>query len=213
MVGRPSQNMDALWAEVVRIYRKDQTACRQSSLGLSPCTDPARLAAEHPKLKGRAAEVKSLAPVVLEAWRQRQRPGVQEDAWVAGCLEALCDAQGVLDETPHEAFLEPARAAAFRRHLDEYLRLYSRLAAAAVQAGDLLWTVAPKFHALWHLGEKAESLNPRRGACFLDEDFMRRLKAIAQRCTASTPLHNIPAAILDKYRWGMWFQHAQAGEA
>ena len=70
--------------------------------------------------------------------------------------------------------------------------------------GLLLWPVRPKHHWLWHLGQRASFLSPRKAACFLDEDFMGKVKKVMQRCTASLALHKVPGKFLQKYRWGRY---------
>ena len=129
------------------------------------------------------------------------------DQWVGNALDALCRVQEILDEEPGAFFLTDAHARELRGAVDKHLILYSRLARAADQQGLLVSTVAPKHHMLWHLAFSSQWLRPRRGACYLDEDFMGRVKGIVQSCTAATPLHGVPSKVLDKYRWGMHFQY------
>jgi hypothetical protein len=212
MQGSAAENMQTIWGEVVDLYREQRSATQYSNLGVSSFIDPEKANSSYPKLKGRAAEVKSLAPVLRAIWHRRKRANVQLDDWVGKCLDALCAIHGILDEEPGAFFLAPDRVAALRRAIDQHLAFYSRLAAACDQQGLLLFTVAPKHHALWHIGHRSAMLHPRRGACYMDEDFVRRLKGIVQMCTAGTPLHRVPAMVLQKYRWGMFYQNLRAAE-
>ena len=135
-----------LWGEIAALYRERKSPTQFSSLGLSSFCDPDRPAADYPKLKGRAAEVKSLTPIIRDIWQRRQRADVQADAWVGGCFEALCKMQAILDESPEALFLEPIRARAFRRALDDYLLaalLQARRGRRRVKRPAL-----PKFHQL-----------------------------------------------------------------
>ena len=179
----PADNMNRIWSDIAELYRERRTPAQYSNIELKSFIDPAQPRAAYPKLKGKGAEIKHLAPILLEIWRRHQRPGNDRDAWVLECLEHQCALQSIADESPHDLFLSDAQAATFRSTLDGYLRMYSRLAAAADAAGDLLFTVAPKHHLYWHLGQRAGWLHPRRGACFLDEDFVRRIKGIVEACT------------------------------
>jgi hypothetical protein len=36
----------------------------------------------------------------------------------------------------------------------------------------------------------------------LDEDFVGKVKVVAQACSAGTQLHRIPCKIMEKMRWG-----------
>jgi len=40
----------------------------------------------------------------------------------------------------------------------------------------------------------------------MDEDFVKYMKMIGERCTAGTQLHNVPVSLMDKYRWGMFIE-------
>ena len=210
--GTPMQNMERVWEGICEQYRLLRVPTQYSSLGISSFVDPARPTLEYPRLKGRAAEVKWLAPVLLALWRRHGRPGVQVDQWVEACLTSQVRLQEIIDEEPAALFIEPALAAELPAVADRMLSFYSRLADAANRAGELLWTVAPKHHQLVHICARAAYLHPRRGSCFVDEDFMRRVKGIVQACTAATPLHRVPMTLLQKYRWGMCFQYVRASE-
>ena len=95
--------------------------------------------------------------------------------------------------------------------VDSMFKFYTRLANHADAKGDLLWSMVPKFHWLWHLSRRSQYLHPRRGACLLDEDFVGKLKLITKMCTSSTPLHRVPTAVAEKYRWGMYVLTSSMG--
>ena len=212
LTGTPHANMGQIWTEIAAAYRALACPTQYGNLGLTSFHDPAKPRAAYPKLKGRAAEVKWLAPALQAVWARHMRHGVEQDHWVAGCLASLCQMQSILDSDSRNFFLEPGQVLHFRTLVDQHLSLYSRLAAAADSVGDLLWTVAPKHHLMWHLAWKSQYLHPRRGSCYQDEDFMRRMKGMVQGCTASNAMHKVPLAVLHKYRWGMFFQYLNVRE-
>ena len=94
----------------------------------------------------------------------------------------------------------------FRRHMDVFLLAYTWLGAEADKLHELRFTAAPKLHWAWHLAYKAFYLNPRRSACFLDEDFVKHCKTLGAKCTASTQLHRVPLSMMTKYRYGVDFE-------
>ena len=210
--GSPLANMEIIWTEICEQYRLLNIPSQYSSLGISTFVDAEKPRMVYPRLKGRAAEVKWLVPVLLVLWRRHKRAGVQMDDWVEACLAAQVRLQEIMDDEPRAFLMDEGLARELRAVADRMLSFYARLAHAANEAGDLLWTVAPKHHQLWHLCAKAIYMHPRRGACYIDEDFMKRVKAIVQACTAATPLHKVPLTLLQKYRWGMCFQYVQAGD-
>lgn len=201
------ENMSQLWTEIVAEYRTLGCPTQYSNLGISSFVDPAKPNSKYPKLKGRAAEIKWLAPCLRNIWERHRRPGLEEDEWVARALDTLCAMQELLDEDSRQFFMAVPQVAEFRLLIDEHLTWYCKLAGKADSVGDLLWTLAPKHHWLWHMGWKSQFLHPRRSACYQDEDFMKVVKSIVKACTASTPLHKVPLYVLHKYRWGMFFQY------
>eukprot|EP00974_Lingulodinium_polyedra_P061906 5975381-Lingulodinium_polyedra.AAC.1 len=60
-----------------------------------------------------------------------------------------------------------------------------------------------KFHWLWHLGDKAQFLNPQLGCCLIDEDFVGKIKTMAHSCASGTPAPLVPLSVVDKHRWAM----------
>ena len=83
------------------------------------------------------------------------------------------------------------------------LDAYSTLGKAADRKVRMLFSGVPKLHWAWHLAERASYVNPRRSANFLDEDFQRLIKKLAQGCTAGRRIDLIPLVMMDKYRHGM----------
>ena len=82
------------------------------------------------------------------------------------------------------------------------LKEYSVLANMADNDNKLLFSVAPKFHWLWHLAARAQFLNPRKGCTMLDEDFVGKCKDIVAACVHGTESHRVPQKFLEKYCWG-----------
>ena len=60
-----------------------------------------------------------------------------------------------------------------------------------------------KFHWLYHWAERSRWLNPRKGYCMIDEDFVGKCKTLAHSCAAGSEMHLMPVEASDKYRRGM----------
>ena len=56
----------------------------------------------------------------------------------------------------------------------------------------------PKFHYLAHIALLSVLANPRMHWCYMDEDFMKLMKAIAEKCTSGTPSHMVFTKIAGK---------------
>ena len=89
---------------------------------------------------------------------------------------------------------------------ERMVNAYSWLATQADAKGLLVFSLVPKLHWVWHMANKAIYSNPRRVACWLDEDHMKHLKRLATSCTHGGARHLVPAAMLKKLRWAMLVQ-------
>ena len=79
------------------------------------------------------------------------------------------------------------------------------LANSADARGVLNWNVVPKFHFLWHLGQKAQYSHPRKGNTMVDEDYVGLIKTVVHSCVWGTDQNNAPLAVAEKIRWGQHF--------
>jgi len=122
-------------------------------------------------------------------------------------FENLCKIDDILDELNLELFLPRAAATTLMSAVENHLLHYGHLSYLADRQGHLLFTAAPKHHMMYHWGAKAMFLNPRRTACFLDDDYVNVIKNIARSCTAGLKLHKIVASVAVKHRWGLHMQH------
>ena len=205
----PRDNVARVWELVTQYYTHNDTTCQFSNLELGMFCEVAKPRSHYPKLKGRGAEVKHLVPAILYAWRQCKRRRNEYDNNVEEMLISQCNAQRILDDYADELFLPPSQAQVYRRHIDKVLSIYTWLADEATKCGDLLWSVVPKHHWLWHLAERCQYLHPRRGATLIDEDFVKHVREIVRACTRATPLHKIPGIMIEKYRWGTHLQNVE----
>ena len=82
---------------------------------------------------------------------------------------------------------------------------YRFLHAEAVANGHNRWYEVIKHHTMWHIVERARFCNPRACWCHPDEDNMRIVKNIAEKCMQGTPGFKIVPNIVDKWALGfMW---------
>ena len=207
MPGSAAANMARIWSLVSEFYSEHAVPTQFSNLTLSSFCQPDKHAADYPRLKGRGAEVKHLTKPLWSIWDKFRRPDNEEDDRVGFAFQHLCEIHDILDEYSHDFFLPPDAADSLLHSVEEHLFQYGFLAHAADVRGDLLFTVAPKHHMMYHWGAKAKFLNPRRTACFIDEDYVKIIKGIVRACTAGRELHQIAASVTDKHRWGLHMQY------
>ena len=107
----------------------------------------------------------------LHVWQQLKKNTVQHQR-VSTVLQHQLGIKQILDTHAQETFLPSEVANKLKELVCLFLKEYSTLANAADKDKKLLFSVAPKFHWLWHLGARAVFLNPHKGCTMLDEDYM-----------------------------------------
>ena len=82
---------------------------------------------------------------------------------------------------------------------------YNWLAKWAEEQGHKRWNTVLKHHYVGHVAEQAQWLHCRAGATYLDEDFMGRIKHVAQKASGGGLLHTT-SSVLQKWRRGTWLR-------
>jgi hypothetical protein len=176
-------------------------------LKIGSFTDPLAPNGHYPKLKGKGAEIKHFAEVLSNVWEQNMNSECDEHNIVADMLHDQNAIIAILDIHSDDIFLPPSEADVMQQRIKMFLDKYTQLGHKADARGDLLWNCTVKFHWLYHLGQRCHFLNPRRGACWIDEDYVGKWKVVAQACSRGSPLHVIPGKVIEKMRWGLHFLH------
>ena len=120
--------------------------------------------------------------------------------------------QDILSDNAKAPFLGAAASAGLQKHIDGLLMNYTILANDADAKGLLLWNLAPKFHFLWHMGQRSAYLNPRRGNTMIDESFVGVVKEIVRSCVHGTEPHKVPMSVMANYQWGLHFLATHGGQ-
>ena len=102
---------------------------------------------------------------------------------------------------PEQAALDFAQA------IDKVLVMWSHVANDSDEKGLNIWNTVTKLHYLYHLGQKAMFLNPRKGNTMLEETYMGVCKTLAKSCLNSTDDHMMPKAFMEKYQWALHFMY------
>ena len=102
--------------------------------------------------------------------------------WSANNVVSLLQTAGI--------FLSPMEDEQRKTIGKYFLQLYVRLARKALDDGQRLFRVRPKFHLLLHLLEdkRPSKQNPAHCSCWMDEDYIKkvmRVKKLTHRRTAA----------------------------
>ena len=173
--GTAPHNMEIVWIELVNEYKKQGVESQFSKIELKSFTKPDKWRSEFPRLKGKGCEVKNLVAPMLAVWNKFKRRTVH-DGKVKSALEAASRMIDILDIHKPDAFFSKESQGEFVELVDNFLSDYSFLGGDAEKRGDLLFPAVPKLHWMWHLACRSKHLNPRRVACWIDEDFVKYMK-------------------------------------
>lgn len=195
-------NLEAIWSFILSEYTKLPGCTQYTCLSLSSFVDTKKPRTSYPRLKGRGSEVKNLVGPMLAVFKRFGATWEHAEHALSG-LASLLQINEILDDYRGDAFLPINIALEFRTVMDKFLESYTHLGIAADASGILCFSAVPKLHWAWHLAYRAYWLNPRRVACFLDEDFVKYMKQLASRCACSTQLHRVPIFLMEKYRYGV----------
>ena len=190
-----------------RHYQENQISVQYTSLSISSFCKEASPDEHYPVLKGKGGEICHVVGPILDAWSSLAPVGVPHKRLIQEVLTHQLELQQILHDHRDEYFLPAPEVIAFRRHINLFSRKYQQLAAEADAQAQLLWNQPTKFHWLWHLGERSQYLNPRRGNTMLDEDYVGRMKTLIQSCSAGTELDQMPVKAIETYGYVFDFVH------
>ena len=200
----PAENLQAVWQEVQAEYRRRSTPTQLTNMKIRTFTDPDQWASTYPKLRAKAAETKDLVRPLAFVWDRFCTPGDVDHSRISQMLHTLVELQQVLHDNKEKAILPLSEAIRFRRLVKSFLKDYSLMANAADREHVCLFSMVPKCHWLWHLGERALWINPRRSCCLLDEDFVGRMKGVVSSCSVGTALLIIQSKVAEQYCCGFF---------
>ena len=155
--GNAEARMGALWIRIHALYGDADVSTRLSSLPISFFCDPTRPHMSYPCMTTKAAENRSLLPMVAQLCREFGEGSPRDNARVRAA-EALEAVYTILRDAGH--FLKPEEHAALVEACFRFTDAYSRLSADAARRGVLCWNVVNKVHMLIHLALCARYLNP-----------------------------------------------------
>jgi hypothetical protein len=196
----PADAMARVWRLIVQEYMLRGTASQFTNLHIKSFIDPEHPRDHYPKLSGKGAEVKGLCQPLYCIWKDQMDLSSPQHKDVLSALGSMCEVTDIIDDHSHAMFYPTDVVGRFRACIGSYLRTYCALALASDLDQELLFNVAPKFHWLWHLGERSQYIATRRGACFLDEDYVGSIKEVGKNCAAGTQLHEIPNKVVESIR-------------
>ena len=159
--------------------------------------------AQFPKLRGRAAEVKSLGPALLHVWSESMNPASTQHRQIRLLLKTSCRLEDMLDEHRELVCYPEPIAREFEGHTWSYCRLLNALSADFASSGQRLFDLTIKAHMLIHCARQSRNLNPRMTWCYSGEDFMHKIRTLAGSCLVGTKPWKYGTKFVKQYLVGL----------
>ena len=172
-----------------------------------------------PQLKGRASEIKHLAPGLLSVWETHCSQDPADEVYIvhqqiALMIKWFIRLDVILDQHPPQDFpkLPDPEAAEFSQKCFEVLSIIKYVngyfAANPVQipgsaVSKPLFNVTIKCHCLTHIAHMASFINPRLSICYSGEDFMRYIKQVVQKTVMGNTTVRCGLRVTEKIRMAM----------
>ena len=196
--GTPEENLATVFDTIQAIYKRDNVNNRYRVLTMRMIGGSNTT---YPKLKGKAAEIRDLTPVLLEIWQAGMDATNETHVTVKLALETGAKMDALIHDYPDYKF-PGGLGVQFRELAFLHCQLTSCLCNTE---GEPLFNVTVKLHYLMHCGLRAEWLNPRHSWCFQGEDYMGHIKVLIATCTRGNRFANVSSKIVSKLRIGLHF--------
>lgn len=194
-----ANNMREVWNSIHEKYKSMKVQERFTNLNLAQFTNAEAPWGQAPLLKGRAAEVRHLVPVLASvAWEKASASGGLKESHMAECLHSLACFYDTVSTA--DFFMTKNEAQAAFSQIKKCLRHYTWLKANA--GNDILFQLAPKFHWAYHLGYMCQWQNPKTYWTYRQESWVGSMSTLAHSCAHGTKATNLSNSFCQKYLLG-----------
>ena len=198
--------MQQIWCDIHAIYLRDKVRDRFGNISLNMFCNPKQHLSEFPKLKGRAAEVKSLAGPLLEVWGSKMDRSSPAHRSIRHALATTLQIEVMLSEARDLIKFPPAEAQKFLHLILDLLQTATALARHYNGLGQKLWNIVPKFHYLYHAAVNARFMNPRLVWTYSGEDYMQKIRKLVQSSCRGTAMNQVGLKVARKWTFGFTFR-------
>ena len=204
--GTAAENLQRVMLRAKDFWKRNDISEHYGNVKLSMFHNPEKPNDNFPKLKGRAAEVKTMTTALCEIWNFYADMNDMVHKQIGLALRKSARLDAIMTENTQEYKLSPGAAAEWQKCVFVYLACQSAAAKHFGGLGDLLFDVTPKSHGLCHLGHDCVHLNPRRGWCYAGEHMMHTMRTVGSSCCRGCKADAVSRKIMVKYREGMHLQ-------
>ena len=182
--GTPDENCRCIHSELKAYWAVNPNPGHYQNLRLNMI----RSATGYPCLKGRAAEIKKMAPALLELWGMHRTtdhtsPDFVLHSQINLLLKKFCLADEILDAHPPREYpkLPLAAQQRFEAACWDMLKVMNWISHFFTYTRPRrLFKLTIKAHAIGHIALYSRFFNPRVAICYAGEDYMHHIKSLVQ---------------------------------
>lgn len=190
-----TKNLRILWESIQRKYKDMKVSERFTNLTLSQIINVDKMHTSVPLLKGKAAEVRHLVPVLASvAWDKAKEDGNGglKQSHIATCFAIW------LRSTDY--FMSQEEAQQALSHIQKSFMHYAWLQEN--ENNDCLWQFTPKFHWAYHLAQFCRFQNPKTFWTYRQESWVGSMANLAHSCSHGTRATKLSQSLCQKYLLG-----------
>ena len=199
--GDPKNSLQTIWKDIVAEYKRQKTTTRFGIITANMIQGQRKL----PELRGKAAQLRSLMPVLLRVWTARMDERNAQHRDIRDGLAASSEIDRILHEHRGLPRFPPAVRVKFRKACFTYMQSQAAL-INFYHPGTPLFNTAVKSHYILHLGLICEFINPSLGACWQGEDMMRVVRRLLQSCANGARPETAALNSMKKYCMALSFE-------
>lgn len=194
-----TKNMRVLWESIQQKYKSMKVAERFTNLTLSQFINVDKTSTAVPLLKGKAAEIRHLVPVLASvAWDKAQAGGGLKQSHIAQCLHNLACFYDTVASA--DFFMTAAEAAEAFSCVQKCFQHYAWLQQEA--KNPCLFQFSPKFHWAYHLAQLCRYQNPKTFWTYRQESWVGSMANLAHSCSHGTKATRLSTSLCQKYLLG-----------
>lgn len=190
------KNVQQVWTEINAHYQEHSTQARFNTI---KCSMYAPNEKGFPSLKGKAGEIRHLAPALLACFQKHMNIEDEQHQSVELMLELAIKIEATLDEYADHFVFPKDVIREFQKSCFAFVALNSALGDHYHNTCKLYFHHTVKFHYILHIAQVAAYINPRLGWCYSGEDLMSKVKVLIQGSNKGTKPSLVTAKAMKKY--------------
>lgn len=205
--GTDKENVRTCWEFLKTFYKEQRIPCAYRYLNK---TTMFLRAGRYPKLRGKAAEIRHMCRPMSALWRRYMNSHLLVHRQIDLMLRLNIEVEQILTDAGGAYALVPAEADRLEQATFSMMQLCVQIADHFIEAGEPLFDMTSKAHALVHCVLLARFVSPRLTWAFKGEDMMQKSQQLLKACVKGNNGAQAFRKMLGHYRLGLhllWQKH------